>query len=232
MADTVITLEITNGAPPLSADADLIDGLRAGTEESFERLIALYQHPVYNLVFRLLSDPADACDVTQEVFLKVFRNIPAFKAQSSLKTWIYRIALNEAHNRQRWFGRHRKHEVGLDRDEDENHTFEEIFADQRQSPFDFTLGVETQALIQDALGRLNLSFRDAVILRDIEELSYEEIAEILQISLGTVKSRIMRGREALRKELLGKLARGEAAPASVGVPVVAARSSHEFAAGD
>ena len=232
MAETVITLDIATEAPRLADGADLVEGLRAGTEESFERLIALHQHPVYNLVFRLLSDPTDACDVTQEVFLKVFRNISSFKGQSSLKTWIYRIALNEAHNRQRWFGRHRKHEVGLDRDEDDSHSFEETFADQRQSPFDFALGVETQALIEEALGRLSLSFRDAVVLRDIEELSYEEIAEILQISLGTVKSRIMRGREALRKELLGKLTRGEAEPAGVGVPAVAARSSHEFAAGD
>ena len=86
-----------------SEEFELIEGLRTGKEQAYEALIQRYQQPVYNLIFRLLNDPADANDVVQEVFLKVFRNVGSFRGQSSLKTWVYRIAVNEAHNHRRWF---------------------------------------------------------------------------------------------------------------------------------
>jgi RNA polymerase sigma-70 factor (ECF subfamily) len=168
-------------------------------------LITEYQQPVYNLVMRLLSDPADACDVAQEVFLKVFRKIGAFRGDSSLKTWIYRIAVNEAYNYQRWFGRHRKQQVGLEGEEEGSLSYCDRLPDPGRSPFDATSDREQHKLVEDALARMNPSYRTAVVLRDIEEMSYEEIAEVLQVALGTVKSRIMRGREALRKELAGRL---------------------------
>jgi RNA polymerase sigma-70 factor (ECF subfamily) len=171
----------------------LVEGLRTGDERAYEALINEFQQPVYGLVCRLLNDPADACDVVQEVFIKVFRKINAFRGDSSLKTWIYRIAVNEAHNYLRWFGRHRKQEVGLE------------LSDPGRSPFECAADRERHVLIEEALAGLNPSFRTAVVLRDIEDLSYEEIAEILQVALGTVKSRILRGREALRKELAGRL---------------------------
>lgn len=186
-------------------DAWLVEGLRTGNERAYEVLITEYQQPVYNLVLRLLNDPADANDVVQEVFLKVFRKIGAFRGESSLKTWIYRVAVNEAYNYQRWFSRHRKQEVELESDEPSGLDHYHRLSDPGRSPFDSVADHEQHALIEDALGRLNPSFRAAVVLRDIEELSYEEISEILQIALGTVKSRILRGREALRKELAGRL---------------------------
>ncbi|MBS1833998.1 MAG: sigma-70 family RNA polymerase sigma factor [Acidobacteria bacterium] len=186
---------------PTRADLALVAALQAGSETAYEQLIDQYQQPVYNLVYRLLSDPGDACDVVQEVFLKIFRNIGNFRSQSSLKTWVYRIALNEANNRRRWFSRHKKHEVDLDRDDDHARSLQETIQDGGFSPFDLMLGTETQEKIEEALQKLSPSFRDAVVLRDIEELSYDEIAEILNINMGTVKSRILRGREALRKQL-------------------------------
>lgn len=189
-------------------DDELVRRLRAGEEAAYEALLARFQQPVYNLAFRLASNPGDASDVVQEVFLKVFRNVGHFRRQSSLKTWIYRITVNEAHNQRRWFFRHRSREVGLDDETDEGCS--RTVADTGRSPFDCAFDREKHLLIENALGRINPLFREVVVLRDIEDLSYEEIAEVLQISLGTVKSRIMRGREALREELTGRL---EAEPA-------------------
>lgn len=186
-------------------DDALVIALQAGREEAYERLISRFQQPVYNLAYRLLTDTGDASDVTQEVFLKVFRSIGTFRAQSALKTWIYRIAVNESHNRRRWLFRHRNNEVGLEEEFEDSEPRERAIADSGRSPFDCAFDQEKHALIEDALSRINPSFREAVVLRDLEDLSYEEIAEILQISIGTVKSRIMRGREALRVQLSAQL---------------------------
>jgi RNA polymerase sigma-70 factor (ECF subfamily) len=184
-------------------DEELVRKLRAGEEEAYETLIARFQQPVYNLAFRLLNDPGDASDAVQEVFLKVFRNVCHFRRQSSLKTWIYRITVNEAHNQRRWFFRHRSREVGLDDQPEEAR--KHPMPDNARSPFDYVFDREKHMLLEGALSRINPVFREVVVLRDVEDLSYEEIAEVLQISLGTVKSRIMRGREALREELVGRL---------------------------
>ena len=183
----------------------MIERLRQGEEQAYEDLLRRFQQPVYNLVYRLMNDPSDANDVVQEVFLKVFRNVNAFRGQSSLKTWIYRIAVNEAHNHRRWFSRHRRQEVGLERDEHEQ-GYQDTLSDPGRSPFELATSQETQEMIEGALEGLNPTFRTAVVLRDIEDLSYEEIAEVLQIHLGTVKSRIMRGREALRAALVARMA--------------------------
>jgi RNA polymerase sigma-70 factor (ECF subfamily) len=185
-------------------EARLLGGLRSGSEEAYEELIRQFQQPVYTLVCRLLEDPSDACDVVQEVFLKIFRKVGSFRGESSLKTWMYRIAVNEAFNHQRWFNRHRRQEVELEGDSDAP-GFGYRIPDRRPSPYDHVVEIEQHAMIEAALARMNPSFRAAVVLRDIEELSYEEIAEILQVALGTVKSRIQRGREALRRDLAERL---------------------------
>ena len=173
---------------------------------------------VYALSLRLLNNQSEACDVVQEVFLKVFRNIGSFRAQSTLKTWIYRITVNEAHNARRWFFRHRRREVDLDGDPDETRDWKENIPENGRSPFDEALNRERHVMIEAALARMNPIFREAVVLRDLTDLSYEEIAEILRVSLGTVKSRILRGREALREELAGSL---DARPALRLVPKTA-----------
>ncbi len=206
MADSLVSFDFDNA---LVRDAyheqALIAALREGSESAYEVLIQRFQTPVYNLVYRLVSDPSDTADIVQEVFLKIFRNLPQFRGQSSLKTWIYRIAVNEAYNHRRWFSRHRRQEVGLEMDESEGPDYSETLADHGRSPLDVVLSHETCALIEQALHTINPSFRAAVVLRDVEDLSYDEIAEVLQVNLGTVKSRILRGREALRKVLAGRL---------------------------
>jgi RNA polymerase sigma-70 factor (ECF subfamily) len=197
----------TGDSCPLDdADGWLVQGLRAANEAAYEELLSRFERPVYNLVFRLLKDTDDACDVVQEVFLKVFRRIDLFRGDSTLRTWIYRIAVNEAHNHGRWHLRHRGHEIELGADEDSRAYCDNLPSDG-DSPYDYVLDRERCELIEAALARLSPGFREVVVLRDMEDLSYEEIAGILDIPLGTVKSRILRGREAMRKELEKQLER-------------------------
>jgi len=186
-------------------DLRLVDSLRDGDEGAYEQLLMRFQQPVYALAMRLLDDPSEAFDVVQEVFLKIFRNIGNFRGQSTLKTWIYRITVNEAHNARRWFFRHRRREVELDTDPENTRSWKEIIPDSGRSPFDVASDRERHVMIEAALDKINPIFREAVVLRDITDLSYEEIAEVLGVSLGTVKSRILRGREALKEELAGSL---------------------------
>src|SRR5437773_514422 len=134
-SDAIAAEGVTCARPELSerqSDDRLISELRTGAETAYETLIQRFQQPVYNLAYRLLNDPGDASDVVQEVFLKVFRNVGHFRRQSSLKTWIYRITVNEAHNQRRWFFRHRSREVGLEDSADKNR----LVPDTGRSPFD------------------------------------------------------------------------------------------------
>jgi RNA polymerase sigma-70 factor (ECF subfamily) len=193
----------------------LIHRLRAGEDAAYETLIDRYEQPVFNLLSRLLDDPAGAADAAQEVFLKVFRNVGSFRGDSSLKTWIYRIAVNESHNQRRWFGRHRKREVAIDPAidvaNDETGSRQDWVPDPGRSPLELAMDREQQALIERALSEINPNFRAVLVLREIEALNYDEIAEILGLSLGTVKSRILRGREALRQRLTEHLKPSEPA---------------------
>ena len=207
VADTTVGLQFDAALAFSGAreEASLLDGLRGGDESAYETLILRYEQPVFSLVSRLVDDPTDAADVVQEVFLKVFRKVASFRGESSLKTWIFRIAVNEAHNQRRWFGRHKRREVGLDPLPGEAQGYSDWIEDPGRSPLDVALDHETQEFIEAALKGVNPAFRAALVLREIEGLSYDEIAEILEISLGTVKSRILRGREALRKSLAGRM---------------------------
>jgi len=209
MADTTVGFEFEVCAPGIVREDEsiLVRELRAGIDAAYETLIDRFESPVFNIISRLMDDPADAADVVQEVFLKVFRNINSFRQDSSLKTWIYRIAVNEARNHRRWFSRHRRQEVGLEADHDggESLGYQDWLPDPGRSPFEAALDHETRELIEQALAEVNPRFRAALVLREIEGLSYEEIAEVLEISLGTVKSRILRGRDALKKSLAGRL---------------------------
>ena len=202
MADSTVGFQFETWTPE---EAALIDGLRMGVEAAYETLIRRFEQPVYGVISRLTDDPADAADVVQEVFLKVFRNVASFRGDSSLKTWIYRIAVNEARNHRRWFSRHRGHEIGLEAETDGTPGCREWLPDPGPSPFEAAVDRETKALVEEALAVLNPKFRAVLVLREIEGLSYEEIAEILDVSLGTVKSRILRGRDALKKQLAGRL---------------------------
>ena len=196
-------LSILAGAPTglSEEDARILRGLRAGIEGAYEELINKYEQPIYGLVYRLVGNEPDARDVVQEVFLKVFRGVNSFRERCSLRTWIYRIAVNEAHNHRRWWMRHCRHEISIEKDWTERDVSIECAPDPGRSPYDQVVDSEMRVLVERALTRINPIFQAAVVLRDIQNLSYEEIAEILQVSLGTVKSRILRGREALRRAL-------------------------------
>jgi RNA polymerase sigma-70 factor (ECF subfamily) len=186
-------------------DQVLLSALQRAESNAYETLISRFQSPVYNLAWRLLDDPSDAGDVVQEVFLKVFRNVDSFRGDSTLRTWIYRITVNESHNRRRWLFRHRKGETGIEDVYAGEDSRETPLVDSGETPFDFTMNREAQLLLEQGLAAISPSFRDALVLREVEELSYEEIAHILDISIGTVKSRIVRGREALRHYLADRL---------------------------
>lgn len=179
--------------------------LKSGSETAFASLIAQYSRPVYSLIARSLRDPADAADVTQDVFIKVFRNIHAFQGDASLRTWIYRIALHEASNQRRWWSRHKRQELTLDETQEnaEGETFSlgDILPTADASPFDNMARAQVRTRVEAALQRIPEVYRTAVVLREIEGFTYEEIAEILETNVGTVKSRLMRGRAALREAL-------------------------------
>ncbi len=182
-------------------DSELLRRLREQSSQAFEQLVDTYQGPVFGFIYRLLEDPSEAPDVTQEVFLKVFRKLGEFRGECSLKTWIYRIAIHEASNRRRWFFRHRRREKPMLGEGDEDGSQWEQLVDGGDTPYEALRRREQVELITQALRGMDERLRVALVLRHIEGLSYNEIAETLQISLGTVKSRILRGREALRARL-------------------------------
>jgi RNA polymerase sigma-70 factor, ECF subfamily len=187
-------------------ESAIVAELKAGSEEAYAWLIGEFQQPIYSLVYRMVSDPADAADTTQEVFLKVFRGMKHFHGESSLKTWIYRIALHEASNRRRWWFRHKSRESSIEPAERDSFgmaaaALKDSLADDAQSPFDRIAQEEIRARVEDELRKVPEPYRTTVILRDLEEMSYEEIAEITDVSLGTVKSRLTRGRQALKERL-------------------------------
>jgi RNA polymerase sigma-70 factor (ECF subfamily) len=205
-------------------DVALVADLKAGSEEAFAVLIAQYHQPLYSLIARSLNDPADAADITQEVFIKVFRSIRGFHGGSSLRTWLYRIALHEASNQRRWWSRHKKQEITIDSSfeadpdaENNQLSLAATLADRSDSPFDQAAQAEVRERVEAALRQIPEAFRTVVILREIEGFAYEEIAEILNVNLGTVKSRLTRGRSALRTILnadgVVPAARSESSPA-------------------
>src|SRR5438552_9581609 len=187
-------------------EAAIVAELKAGSEAAYAWLIGEFQQPVYGLVYRIVNDPADAADTTQDVFLKVFRGMKHFHGESSLKTWIYRIALHEAANRRRWWFRHKARETSIEPAESEglspgDSAMQAALTDHADSPFESVAHHEVQHRVEEELRKVPEPYRPTLILRDLEEMSYEEIAEVLEISLGTVKSRLTRGRDALRQRL-------------------------------
>lgn len=189
------------GVEPASGEAVLIAELQAGSDDAYDYILSLYRNPVYRLVSHILGNEYDAADVLQNVFIKVVRGISQFHGQSSLKTWMYRIAVREALNYRRgWFRRHLHEPFSLDED-----SAEPVMAlaekPDLNNPYETLQQVERQQLVKAALDALPVLYRTVLVLREIEELSYEEIAQVLSIADGTVKSRLMRGRELLRRRL-------------------------------
>jgi len=200
-AGVAVLGDLASALPVRGEEASILTELKSGSEEAYAWLIDRFHQPVYGLVYRMLNDPADASDTTQEVFLKVFRGMRRFQGEASLKTWIYRIAIHEASNHRRWWFRHKGRETSMEQETTRTSVLRKTLVDPGRSPFDNVVQEEIRAKVEAELRLVQEPYRTAVILRDIEGLSYEEIAEILEVSLGTVKSRLMRGRESLKKRL-------------------------------
>jgi RNA polymerase sigma-70 factor (ECF subfamily) len=184
-----------------SSEAALIERCNAGEESACAELVAAHQRMVFSLALHLLGDRDDALDVSQEVFLRVFRTLSKFRGQSALRTWIYRIVINQARNRQRWWRRrHRGSQVSLDEHLDQFGDFE---SKTEMLPDRLLASKETGSKIWQALERLPFDQRTALVLREVDGMRYEEIAFSLNIAVGTVKSRLTRARQTLRAELLG-----------------------------
>jgi len=185
---------------PASREAELVERCAAGDEFACADLVAEHERMVYHLALNLLGDPDEALEVSQEVFLRVFRTIHTFRGQSALRTWIFRIVVNQARNRQRWWNRrHRRQQVSLDEHIEQNG---EMPALADGSAPDRALDrKELAARIAAALEELPFDQRTAIVLREVDGLSYEEIAFSLGVTLGTVKARLTRARQALRAAL-------------------------------
>ena len=204
-----------------SQEAALVEELRSGSEEAFAWLIARYHQPIYSLLARTVHDRADAADLTQEVFIKVFRGVASFHGESSLRTWIYRIALREASNQRRWWLRHKQQEIPMELEVAESESgnpvrLRDTLVDSGESPFEMAVHEENRARVEAVLSEVPEPFRTTLILRDIEGFVYEEVAEIQGVNLGTVKSRLVRGRACL-KALLMRAERKKESPSSEGL---------------
>jgi RNA polymerase sigma-70 factor (ECF subfamily) len=193
--------------PPHELDeARLVERHRGGDPAAFEDLVAAYGSSLYTLAFRLVGSHEEAEDLYQDVLWKVCRALGRFRGEASLRTWIFRIAVNAARNRARWWSRvKRGHAVSLDAFEEDSRAPSDRFPDSRPGPEASAYGHEIQARMHRELQRLPWSQRVVVVLRDVDGMEYREIAGTLGISLGTVKSRLARGREALRRALVDLL---------------------------
>jgi RNA polymerase sigma-70 factor (ECF subfamily) len=207
---TVGTGEMSLEARPLAGaqpERELVASCRTGDPEAFAQLVRLHEGMVVNLAARLLGEVEEARDVAQEVFLQVYKRLGAFEGRSSLKTWIYRIAVNQCHNRRRfWRRRRRDRETPLD----EAVLPPVVPGGERRAanPYDETLRLERARRVQAALLELRFEHRSVLVLREVEGLTCEEVAAALGVPEGTVKSRLSRAREAMRRKLAGLIEGG------------------------
>jgi RNA polymerase sigma-70 factor (ECF subfamily) len=191
------------------ADGQFIERLKRGDAAAFETLVNERSGEIYGLLYRLTENAEEARDLTQETFLRAFQSINHFRGESDVRTWIYRIAINQARNRWRWWRRRRRDAtVSLDAPEiggGRLGLISTLKSNTVKDPEQDTLANERERALKKALSSLRRVYREAVVLRDIEGFAYEEIAATLQISVGTVKSRLARGRQELRRKLEGSL---------------------------
>ncbi|MGC2238512.1 MAG: sigma-70 family RNA polymerase sigma factor [Pyrinomonadaceae bacterium] len=198
-----VALAAGSAAAGSSLETEFIERLKAGEAKAFDTLVTRYSGDVYALLFRITQDAEEAGDLTQETFLNALKAIKKFRGEADLKTWLFRIAINESRNRFRWWKRRfREKTISLDAPIGESDApLSDTFSSNFKNPEENALEREREQILRRALKDLPDIFREAVVLCDIEGLSYEEIASILDINLGTVKSRIARGRDELRKKL-------------------------------
>jgi RNA polymerase sigma-70 factor (ECF subfamily) len=177
------------------ADLELIERHRVGDPAAFDEIFHQYEQMVFNVALRMSGDREDAADLSQEIFLRVYRHIGRFRGRSSLKTWIYRVALNCCRSRLS-----RRRLPVLSTPDLANNALARI-RDRRAGPERVAIGRDRARQLFEALQTLPRVYREAVVLRDVEELAYNEISAVLGVRLGTVRSRIARGRDRLRRAL-------------------------------
>ena len=183
-------------------EALFVSRLKANEDAAYDELVRMYSSPIYHVAYRMTGDAAEASDAVQDIFLKIFRNIGGFKGEAALKTWIFKIAFSEILNRLRWWKRrHRYATLSLDESPNGNTPGDGV-ADAGPTPEEVLQAKEREDAIQQALRRLSHEHRSIIVLRDIEGFSYAEIADVLGISMGTVKSRLARARADLKKSLM------------------------------
>lgn len=196
---------LAGGLSSSHSDAEtlFIEKLKSGDEAAFNTLFERFGTHIYGLLLRITNDPEEASDLTQETFLRALQGIKKFRGDSGVRTWLFRIAINQSRNRFRWWKRRKKHKtVSLDASQhDSDAPFSDGFRDQGLNPEENVLRIERRGLILEAIKELPVLYKEAIVLCDIEGLSYVEISRVLEIGLGTVKSRISRGRRELRKKL-------------------------------
>ncbi len=182
-----------------ATDAELVARVQQGDRSAFDLLVLKYQHRIVKLVSRYVREPTDALDVTQETFLKAYRALPKFRGDSAFYTWIYRIAINTAKNYLVSLSR-RPTEVDLENDAGESIGIESL-EKSLDTPEHLLLTDEIRETILDAMSKLPDDLREAITLREVDGLSYEDIAEAMACPIGTVRSRIFRAREAIDQRL-------------------------------
>jgi RNA polymerase sigma-70 factor, ECF subfamily len=180
-------------------DQQLVERVQKGDKSAFDLLVLKYQHRVLKLVSRFVSDAAEAQDVAQEAFLKAYRALPSFRGESAFYTWLYRIAINTAKNA---LVSNRRRPVDFDLDlQDPEQYDRHARLKEVDTPEGVLLTEEIRQVVERAMEQLPEDLRTAIVLREIEGLSYEEIAEAMDCPVGTVRSRIFRAREAIDKRL-------------------------------
>lgn len=190
-------------SPETADEADLIARVQRGDAAAYEPLVLKFQDRIFSLVLRMVSNYEDARDLTQEAFVSAYRAMAKFRAESSFHTWLFRIAVNTVISYRRRKRTTRQLSASADKADDETPSLADL-ADRNPGPSEAAEAAERQRAVQKAIVQLDPEFRDAIVLRDLQGLSYEEMVQALACPIGTVKSRIHRGRVAL-KELLAPI---------------------------
>lgn len=178
---------------------ELIQKAIKGDEDAFTALVLRYQHQIYHIAYRFFGHKQDAEDATQNTIIKIYRSLHMYREGSSFKNWVYTITMNTCRDMMR----KAKRTPSVSYDNDENRSVLQIKTDRREdNPEDTMMGKEEMAQLESAIAQLPEEYRTVIILREFSILTYEEIGNILNISLGTVKSRISRGRKILREQLI------------------------------
>lgn len=195
---------MTSKAQEVALDRILVDRFKNGDQAAFDEMVTRYWDRIYSMVNQLLRNQQDAEEVTQDAFIRAHRGLANFRGESAFSTWLYQIATNLARNRYwYWWRRKRDKTVSFDQPmgPDNDTTLAEIFPAEVESPDDVTVTQEFVDRISAGMQKLSSKHREILVLRNVKNMAYEEIAEILKISVGTVKSRIARARESLRSKL-------------------------------